>query len=158
MPITVSAEDASFGLKIVYGILSAICGASAATFVLGIKLNKRDAANTKRDELILELQQDRDQLRIAKEIEKRDQAKFCKDRWDDLQKEQAKAIEQISKTICASVKLMISEIEKASAEKLTEMHINIGILLDRTNPDEELKKMLKAHLEQRHGVDRRVND
>ncbi len=149
--LTFTSDDATWIAKVVTGLLSFIGGALSAAFVWGAKMNSRDEANKKQDELIVDIKQDLEELKLAKEVEKREQAKFCKDRWDNLQSEQTKAIDAISKSICDSVRVMIASVKENSTKELTEIHVKVGILLDRTSPDEELRAMLKNILDQRQG-------
>ena len=153
---SISGDDAPWLVKVTIGLISLLGGAFSATVVWVTKMNSRDEANRKRDERITLLEVDRDQIRLDKEVAKREQAAFCEKRWTLLQDHQKEALDQITKTICSSVKLMMKDVKADTSDEISKINVNIGILLDRTNPDEELKKMLKNLLDQRHGeIDRR---
>ena len=145
MPLT--GDDMPWLAKVAYSAVSFIGGALAASFTMGVRMSKRDALNTKRDEKIRgnEERIKAVETKIASAHET--QTVLCEKRWADVLKLQDDAAKLIGERICASVRQMISDSKSETEDDLTEIKISLATIIEKQKSTDELSALLKAILE-----------
>lgn len=125
--MAIGTEDFPWISKVLYAIGAAFVGIVTGSITVGYKLNKFVMDNEKRDVRLEELKQ-----------WQRDRESFC-----------TKQQQEIGKSLCESVKHMIAESKADTNDDITEIKINVAVLVERHKSTEELKTMMMVFLDRR---------